>query len=145
MFICFVNNEAVLTALFKLIDDELTFAEVMQVARETEEFARVAKEMVYGGAFRPSYKVGQPRNKANPHKGPTPKAKDTPEGKVDQSLSKGSCCTCGKKNHTDKNCNRLMTSAIIARRRDTCNQFACPKEGRTLESGTTNNWIRSKR
>ena len=32
-----------------------------------------------------------------------------------------------------------MTTAITSRRRDTCNQFAYPKESRTLESGAGDN------
>ena len=47
-FMCSVNNEAVLKALFKVKDDELTFAKALQVAQETEEAAKVAKETVYG-------------------------------------------------------------------------------------------------
>ncbi|KAL5499565.1 hypothetical protein EMCRGX_G011006 [Ephydatia muelleri] len=47
-FMCSVNNEAVLKALFKVKDDELTFAKALQIALETEEAAKVAKETVYG-------------------------------------------------------------------------------------------------
>ena len=47
-FICSVNNEAVLKALFKIKDDELNFARAVQVAIETEDAAKVAKETVYG-------------------------------------------------------------------------------------------------
>ena len=47
-FICSINNEAVLKALFKINDDELNFEKAVQVATETEEAAMVAKETVYG-------------------------------------------------------------------------------------------------
>uniref|UniRef100_A0A0L8HMH8 Uncharacterized protein n=1 Tax=Octopus bimaculoides TaxID=37653 RepID=A0A0L8HMH8_OCTBM len=47
-FICSVNNEAVLKALFKIKDTELDFARAVQVAIETEDAAKVAKETVYG-------------------------------------------------------------------------------------------------
>ena len=47
-FTCSVGNEAVLKALFKLKDDELTFAKAIQIAQETKEAGRVAKETVYG-------------------------------------------------------------------------------------------------
>ena len=47
-FMCSVNNEVVLKALFKVKDDELTFAKALQIAQETEEAAKVAKETVYG-------------------------------------------------------------------------------------------------
>ena len=47
-FICSINNEAVLKALFKVKDDELTFARAIEIATETEDAAKVAKETVYG-------------------------------------------------------------------------------------------------
>ena len=47
-FICSVNNEAVLKALFSMKDDELTFAKAVAVAQETEDAARVAKETAHG-------------------------------------------------------------------------------------------------
>ena len=47
-FICSINNEAVLKALFKINDDELNFEKALKVAMETKEAAVVAKETVYG-------------------------------------------------------------------------------------------------
>lgn len=47
-FMCSVNNEAVLKALFKVRDADLTFAKAISVAVETEDAAKVAKETVYG-------------------------------------------------------------------------------------------------
>ena len=48
-FICSVENEAVLKALFKLKDDDLTFTKaIMHVAQKTKEAATMAMEMVYG-------------------------------------------------------------------------------------------------
>ena len=52
-FICSANNEAVLKALFKVKDTYLTFPRAVQVAIETEDAARVAKETVYGSKVRP--------------------------------------------------------------------------------------------
>nr|KAG5692615.1 hypothetical protein BaRGS_030043 [Batillaria attramentaria] len=46
-FICSVNNEAVLKALFKVKDTELDFAKAVKIAIETEDAAKVAKETVY--------------------------------------------------------------------------------------------------
>ena len=46
-FICVISNEAVLKVLFKIIDDELTFAKVIETAIETKNAAKVAKETVY--------------------------------------------------------------------------------------------------
>ena len=42
-FICSVDNEAVLKALFKIKDNELTFAKAIAVAVKTEEAAKFAK------------------------------------------------------------------------------------------------------
>nr|KAG5706589.1 hypothetical protein BaRGS_028760 [Batillaria attramentaria] len=53
-FICSVNNEAVLKALFKVKDTELDFAKAVKIAIETEDAAKVAKETVYGSKPRPS-------------------------------------------------------------------------------------------
>ena len=75
--ICSVDNEAILKALFKLKDDELTFVKAYQVAQEREA-ARVAKETVYGTTSKPVHKVGRPKSKVNPPRAPIPKAKDTP-------------------------------------------------------------------
>ena len=47
-FICSINNEAVLKALFKVEDDELTFPRAVEIAVENEDAAKVAKETVYG-------------------------------------------------------------------------------------------------
>ena len=47
-FICSVGNEVVLKALFKIGDDELTFCKAVEVAAETEDAAKAAKETVYG-------------------------------------------------------------------------------------------------
>uniref|UniRef100_A0A0L8H963 CCHC-type domain-containing protein n=1 Tax=Octopus bimaculoides TaxID=37653 RepID=A0A0L8H963_OCTBM len=62
-FICLVNNEAVLKALFKIKDTELDFARAIQVAIETEDAAKVAKETVYGSKTKQVYKVQQYKNK----------------------------------------------------------------------------------
>nr|KAG5686019.1 hypothetical protein BaRGS_010560 [Batillaria attramentaria] len=56
-FICSVNNEAVLKALFKVKDTELDFAKAVKIAIETEDAAKVAKETVYGSKLRPVNKV----------------------------------------------------------------------------------------
>ena len=62
-FICSVNNEAVLKALFKVKDTDLTFARAVQIAIETEDAARVAKETVYSSKARPVNKVHQKQKK----------------------------------------------------------------------------------
>ena len=45
---CSVDNEAVLKALFKIKDDELSFSKAIEVAMDIEDAAKCAKETVYG-------------------------------------------------------------------------------------------------
>ena len=52
-----MNNEAVLEALFKHKEDDLTFAKAVAVAMETEEAAKVAKEKVHGVVSNPIHLV----------------------------------------------------------------------------------------
>ena len=47
-FMCSVGKEAILKALFKVNDEELTFAKAIAIAVESEETAKVARETVYG-------------------------------------------------------------------------------------------------
>ena len=47
-FICSVGNKAVLRAIFKYNDDDLTFHKAVEVAREMEDAAKVPKETVHG-------------------------------------------------------------------------------------------------
>jgi hypothetical protein len=58
-FICSVNNEAVLKAFFKVKDDDLSFTKAIQIAIETEDAAKVAKETVHGSLPRAVSKVNQ--------------------------------------------------------------------------------------
>ena len=46
-FICSIKNEAVLKALFRIPEQELTFAKAVEVANEIEGAATVAKDTVY--------------------------------------------------------------------------------------------------
>ena len=92
-----MDNEAILKVLFRFKNDELTLLKAYQIAQETEEAAKVAKETVYGTTSKPVYKLGQPMRKANPPRAPIPKAKDTPQGKLDQPLFKRACGRYGKK------------------------------------------------
>ena len=65
-FICSVNNEAVLKALFKKKDTELTFAKAIEIAMETEDAARVAKETVHGTKPKQVFKVHHTKAKNSP-------------------------------------------------------------------------------
>jgi len=89
-FICSVNNEAVLKSLFKVRDEDLTFARAVEIALETEEAAKVAKETVYGSKHKPVYKV-QSQNKV------------FRKNQQSSSSEKVKCYRCGKP-HKATNC-----------------------------------------
>ena len=109
IFICSVNNEAVLKALFKVKDNELNFNKAIQVAQETEEAAKVAKETVYGNSGKVN-KVAQqkPRNRSTLRNNIT----------ADKQKEGEPCYRCDRTNHTADDC-RFKTA--------TCN--FCSKQG----------------
>ena len=59
-FICNVQNEAVLKALFRIPENELSFAKAIGIADEIESAALVAKDTVYGGVFASRHCSGGP-------------------------------------------------------------------------------------
>jgi len=65
-FICSVNNEAVLKALFKMKADDLDFHTASQVAIQREDAAKVAKETVYGPKFIPALMIAQKASHQKP-------------------------------------------------------------------------------
>ena len=95
-FICSIGNEAVLKALFKIKDDELTFTRAVEVTMETEDAAKAAKETVHGPRATDS---STPIYKVNP-KHVAPKRKGTPSSP----FAKGVCPRCGKTGHHAKEC-----------------------------------------
>jgi hypothetical protein len=86
-FLCSIKNEAVLKAVFKVKDDELTFARAIEIATETEEAAKVAKETVHGQNTRTVSKV-KPKQ-------PKPSAK--------------TCFRCDKSGHAAEDCRYQQT------------------------------------
>ena len=95
-FICSVNNEAVLKALFKFKDTELTFVKAVEVAIETEDAARVAKETVHGTKSKPVFKVQQHNNKAKRSTGQNHRQSPATD------RERQTCFRCGKAHkHTD--------------------------------------------
>ena len=90
-FICSINNEAVLKALFKVKDDELTFARAIEIAIETEDAAKVAKETVYGPHLNENINKIQPNEKGK-------SASTKPQ------FSPATCIRCGKPGHNPKEC-----------------------------------------
>ena len=91
-FMCSVNNEAVLKALFKINADELTFTKAIEVAIETEDAAKVAKETVYGSITTPVHKIKSLKQAS----------KKTSHSSDDKSQRK--CYRCGKASHLAPDC-----------------------------------------
>lgn len=99
-FICSINNEAVLKALFKIKDDELDFARAIQIAIEVEDAAKVAKETVYGSKPKLVNKVHH--LKASPqHRKPGRTSKPAIK-ECDRQASP--CGRCGQKDHKAFTC-----------------------------------------
>lgn len=91
-FICSINNEAVLKALFKVKDNDLTFSRAVEIAIETEDAAKVAKETVYGSKPQYVQKVSSRKfqNKAS--------------SSSEAAKSKVKCYRCGNSNHVAPDC-----------------------------------------
>ena len=110
--ICSVINEAVLKALFKVKDTDLTFAHAVQVAIETEDAARVAKETVYSSKARPVNKVHQKQKKGPQQNHQHSHSKDQQKcyqcGKVHKAsgcpYKEAKCHFCDKKGHLKAVC-----------------------------------------
>ena len=96
-FICSVNNEAVLKALFKIKADELDFARAIEIATETEDAAKIAKETVYGSNSKSVFKVKGTSTK--PAKKPVSNIPSTSGSKPQRK-----CYRCGKANHLAPSC-----------------------------------------
>ena len=119
-FIYSVDYKAVLKVLFKLKHDELTFAKAIQVVHETEQAARMANETVYGQTSKPVYKLEPLKCKTSPPRVSTYSTWPmTPQGKLDQLFSKGSCGKCGKKNHTGKDFPQINDVCHYCQKRNT--------------------------
>ena len=96
-FMCSLNNEAVLKALFKIKDDELDFTRAVQVAIEHEDAAKVAKETTYGSkSTHPVNKVGKFKTKGSSRKG------QASSGSSQNTDIK--CYRCGKPSHKAPDC-----------------------------------------
>nr|KAG5704696.1 hypothetical protein BaRGS_025338 [Batillaria attramentaria] len=117
-FICSVNNEAVLKALFKVKDTELDFAKAVKIAIETEDAAEVAKETVYGSKPRPVNKVktnnkgGRPKNHQQSNTTTSDSAKCYRCGKshkaTDCFYKESKCNFCQKIGHLEAVCRKKL-------------------------------------
>lgn len=100
-FICSINNEAVLKALFKVDDDKLTFSKAVDIAIEVEEAAKCAKETIYGETT-PIFQVKEKSIV------PTYPSAKNPSNKFE--FLKNSCARCGSKQHKSNVCKFLQAT-----------------------------------
>ena len=100
-FVCSVNNEAVLKALFKQKEGDLTFAKVVAIALETEEAAKVAKETVHGVVLDPIHQV-EASNKRSPS--PRDGSHRNSNAYGGRDFPTGTCPRCGKTDHRSAEC-----------------------------------------
>jgi len=84
--ICSVDNEAVSKAVFKTKDDELDFARAIEVATETGDAAKVAKETLYEPKPKAVHKVQRTQNSTGKRQ-----VSDKPDARQSQK-----CYRCGK-------------------------------------------------
>ena len=106
-FMCSVNNEAILKALFKVKDAELTFAKAIAVAVETEDAAKVAKETVYGSSSKQVVAVNKVQDKSPrtpPSGGESSRSKAALHSRHKTDFPKGTCPRCGKTDHGARDC-----------------------------------------
>lgn len=101
-----INSKAALKALFKVKDNELTFAKAIATTAEVEDAAKVAKETVHGQKVNPS--VLKLQRKVNPS------VLKLLRKKANSGMDQKTCFWCGKNNHTADKC-RHKTS--------TCNYY----------------------
>ena len=133
-FMCSVNNEAVLKALFKVKDTELTFPKAIQIALETEEATKVAKETVYGATpkvhkakAQHSYKSAATTNKSS---------------YKEKSSRKDNCYRCDAPGHTPDKCR--FSSAVCKFCQKTGHiEKACLKKKKQQHPSTSVNTITS--
>jgi len=95
-FICSVNNEAVLKALFKMKADELDFATAIQVAIQMEDATKVAKETVHGPKSVLALAIAQKPSRQQPVLQRPPKK--------EVSVGQQRCYRCGNSGHIAISC-----------------------------------------
>jgi len=129
-FICSVNNEAVLKALFNMKADELDFTTAIQVAIQTEDAAKVAKETVYGPKSVPALAIAQKPSRQQPVLQRPPK-KEVSVGQL-------RCYRCGNSGHIATSCKFKDAKCIFCKLTGLL-EVVCRKKARSKAHGVR--WI----
>ena len=103
-FHLFCGQRCCLKALIKIKDDELDFAHAIEVATETEDAAKVAKENVYGSKPKAVHKLLRTQKSAGKRQ-----VSDKPDAQQTQK-----CYWCGKTNYLPSVC-RFEKAAYLQR------------------------------
>ena len=141
-FICSISNEAVLKAIFKIPDNELTFSKAIQIALETEDAAKVAKETCYGSHEDPVHKIRSKNKKPSHHTGKerrhhSQSDDSSSDSETDSQAPTKPCHRCGFSDHSPEDC---------PHKKAVCNhcgiqghiQRACQKKKRLQRRSKTN-------
>ena len=126
-FMCSVNNEAVIKALFKVKDTDLTFQKAIQIALETEEATKVAKETVYGA----TPKVHKVKNRQN--------YKQSAAANKDKSKEDNSCYRCNAPGHTPDKCKFLSAICNFCKKTGHIEKACLKKKRQQRFSSSINN------
>jgi len=121
--ICSVGNEAVLKAIFKMKDEEVTFNKAIEIASATEEAAKVAKETAYGTTTPVHQLNKKPARKMTSTRSPN-------------QLQHSSCYRCGKTTHTSNDC-RFKNAACNFCKITGHIEVACRKKMKSSQQRTT--------
>lgn len=101
-FVCSVENEAILKALFKKQDDQLTFAAALEIAMEVEDAAQVARETICATTTSPV--VHAVRGDSGKNSIRTPAGKPKKAQAYTNHFPPGNCFRCGQANHRSQDC-----------------------------------------
>lgn len=103
-FICSIENEAVLKALFRAKDNELTFAKAVEIAQESEDAAAVAKETAYGRS-KPVYQIEPSSVDKVVQKKKFGRGRPTPTSTQSSGRTQSNGChRCGRTDHKSGEC-----------------------------------------
>ena len=106
-FLCSCENEAVLKALFKIKDDDLSFSRAIEIATQIEDAAKCAKETVYCNTRSNSTGSSQVKKIKNTNAPARPTGhahlRFRPKHNIRQDFPVGTCGRCGGP-HCGKDC-----------------------------------------
>ena len=167
-FVCTVKNEAVVKALFKVKDDELTFSRAIDIAAETEEATKVAKETLACESTSVFQTKQGPHKKATKSFKPKPMQQRQPtphqnrqkcyrcDGSHDAGkcrFANATCRHCNIKGHIEKACRKKKSQRVQVIQRVKWNEAKpilqeCYLSGKKItfevDTGSRDNFISEK-